>query len=1122
MTTPPPGTVRDHLVRALEADLVGPFEPPTGGEVSEAEVPETLHLPPSRWYLTGFLAPAAGRVAEEPPDDEIGAGSDQSDLDGTDQEPAPKRSNLLPASMGLSVLLPADAAAVRATVSFAEYESEEVEEAGRRRTYWHRAARRPVEVDVPLGSPEIALELPGTDGVYLRGRLEAAVPGEDPGTRLPPGTRALALFVVNERKPGAQGRKDERFLFQVRLELACEDGFVPRPNRTGEASEEWDPKIADLQYRDRFELAVGHGVSVGVVPEDDGRAVRRVRTSWLPRAEVPRVRTRGVPGVVTAMKALAVLADGAAVRDALQDLVAAYGEWIDRQAEIDPGSEERRATQKVLVKNARICQERIAEGIELLASDSVALDAFRLANQAMSLVRRRIDKDPRWRLFQLAFLLMSLPSITDPRHPRRDTVELIFFPTGGGKTEAYLGTIAYALVLRRMRGRDRPDGGLGVAILLRYTLRLLTLDQLSRAAGLICALERIREERPDLGDVRFSIGLWVGRSATENTLARLAPKVSDYKLGKTKLSPVPLTHCPWCGKELQARNIFLEPSSAKPSAVIVGCDFPCEFSRAKNPEGLPLLFIDEQVYRELPSFLVATVDKLAMLPWRGETGMLFGRATAREGRRFYGPLDAVHEARLRRDIPGDAEPLPEGLLPPELIVQDELHLISGPLGTMVGLYETTIDTLCRRADGSRAKVLASTATVQRADAQTRNLFDRHVKLFPPPGVDASETFFAGVAGDEVDRDEPGRLYVGVAAPGRAMKAVLIRVYVALLAAANRLYDAQLPPDQEADGYMTLAGYFNSLRELGGMRRLVEDEVRARAAEAEKRLPVDSTGRHPWFRNRPISADPVELTSREPTAKISDSKARLEMPYSEKKSRVDVLLASNMISVGIDIDRLGLMVVAGQPRTTSEYIQASSRVGRQSRWPGLVVTCLNHYKPRDRSHYERFTTYHESFYRFVEPTSLTPFSAPALDRGLAANLVAMTRLVDPSMTPPAAAMEIAARRDLAEQAAEILAERASHWIKDKDESQRCREDVLARARSVIDSWERLAAAAAEGSGQRSYSPYDRERPGAALLRTSLDSDERLTSDDAKFKAPTSMRDVEASTHLWLDFKHRVRY
>ncbi len=388
-TTPPPGTVRDHLVRALEADLVGPFEPAADGDVPE----EVLHLPPSRWYLTGFLAPAAGRVAEEPQDDELGAGSDQPALDGNAQEPAPKRSNLLPASLGLSVLLPPglDDATVKATVSFAEYRSENVEEAdGKRRVHWHRTVRPPIEIDVPLSSPDVALPLPRTDGVWLRGRLEPAVPGDDPGTRLPPGTRALALFVVNERTPGPQGRKDERFLFQVCLELFYEGGFQPRPNRTGEVGEDWDPKIADLQHRDRFELAVGHGVSVEAVPESDGRA-RRVRTTWLPRAEVKRVKARKVDGVETAMTALADLADAGAVGGALSRLVEAYGDWIDQQAQLDPGSDERRKTQGALVKNAQICKQRIAEGIELLASDAMAWAAIFPATSRSA----RIPKDFR-------------------------------------------------------------------------------------------------------------------------------------------------------------------------------------------------------------------------------------------------------------------------------------------------------------------------------------------------------------------------------------------------------------------------------------------------------------------------------------------------------------------------------------------------------------------------------------------------------------------------------------------------------------------------------------------------------------------------------------------------------
>jgi hypothetical protein len=348
---------------------------------------------------------------------------------------------------------------------------------------------------------------------------------------------------------------------------------------------------------------------------------------------------------------------------------------------------------------------------------------------------------------------------------------------------------------------------------------------------------------------------------------------------------------------------------------VVGCaDFQCAFSARKNRDGLPVLFVDEQIYVELPSFVVATVDKFAMMPWRGETGMLFGRATHREGSRFFGPMDSKPRA---------ARPLPEGLRPPELIVQDELHLISGPLGTMVGLYETAIEHLCARttSSGERIvpKVIASTATVRRAREQIRALFGRQdMALFPPPGVNDSESFFA-----KVDPTSPGRLYVGVAAQGRSMKGILLRTYVDLLCAAEKAHapeprtsdDAKKARRDAADPYMTVAGYFNSLRELGGMRRLVEDDVRVRCEKIEDKRPVDHEGPHPTLKKRKIQAEPVELTSRESTAKIKDAKDRLGKPHDDKE-HVDVLLASNMISVGVDIDRLGLMVVAGQPKTTS--------------------------------------------------------------------------------------------------------------------------------------------------------------------------------------------------------------
>ena len=1150
---------REHLIRALEADLVGPFQPDADAGAAE----EVLPIPPSRWYLTGFLAPQEGRDPQDPTSEEgLGAGLDDESEESASQDPEPKQKNRLPASLGLSVLLGPDTQSVTATVSFAEYLAEsrvvEGDEGERPNQVWRRYPRPPATVELPLDERQLAhgLAVPNTSGIVLVGKLKSA---DAPGLR--PGTRALAVFVVNRRAPGPKGREAEEFIFQVRLELACDAGFEPRPNVRDDESSEWDQRVADLQFRERVEVAVGHGTATEVAERVDGRVVR-VRTAWIPRAEVPRVRTRDVDGVVTSMEALAELGDGDAVRRALGGISVAYGEWIEEKRRVDlearsdspsfkkgggrgedsfPGRADgeevavsrrlrekspqppflkgglrvaREDTRDELLHKAERVRRRIDEGIELLASDAEVLATFRLANRAMAMAQRaqRPGREPQWHLFQLAFLLLNLPPACDGRHLERDTVELIFFPTGGGKTEAYLGVIAFTLLLRRLRGRGRADAGLGVAVILRYTLRLLTLDQLRRASTLVCALEMLRRADPErLGDVRFAIGLWVGRSATANTIAEVAKRITEYRnsSSQTASSPFPLTHCPWCGNELGKDSLTtLASQPGHPRGVTVGCtSFRCDFSTGRHRDGLPVLFVDEQIYRELPAFIVATVDKFAMLPWRGETGMLFGRVTARQDRDFFGPMDPP---------PRDAESLPEGVTPPELIVQDELHLISGPLGTMVGLFETAIEQLCLRRDEGgepvRPRILASTATVRRAPHQISALFGRDLSrtaLFPPPGIDDSETFFA-----EVDREAPGRLYVGVAAPGRAMKATLLRTYVALLCAAQKLYDASAPADQPADGVMTLAGYFNSLRELGGMRRLVEDEVRQRASVAEERRPLD-TPEHVWFANRMIQAEPVELTSREPTGRIAAAKARLGKPHRDK-DHVDVLLASNMISVGVDVDRLGLMVVNGQPKTTSEYIQATSRVGRDVRWPGLVVTCFNPFKPRDRSHYERFTAYHESFYRFVEATSLTPFSGPALERGLAATLVAITRLVDPRMTPPASAMAISDHRSLGEAAVQALAERAGRQpgVAAGDYDQVVA-SVAGRGTKLLDEWDAMTDEMRKAAATLAYSPYDRQHgAGTPLLTTALEAQKAAAR--PRFVAPTSMRDVEPTVHLWVEY------
>lgn len=1079
--------VRDHVVEALEADLVGPFGRKPGEVVSAA--PEVLRISPSRWYLTGFLVPRDQGEIDEPDDDDddLGAGNDEDDEESAKPDPTVKKVRRLSASMGLSVFVPTTVTHLNATVSWADYQRIEVGD----RKQWSRAfAQRNISVPVTDVQLRSGLAVPGSNGLRLEGRVE----------KTPAGNLAVAIFLVNARKPeGTAVGRDEAYAFQTHLALECAEGFEGRPDSSDEASDDFDDRVNDLQFRDRREWAVGHGVSARVNPTKT--PIARIETTWLPTTEVLPVVARRLPEVVVQMERLATLSSPAEAESALQPLVKAYREWVDAQAKIDVGGTGRQETRDELVQRAHRAAVRIEDGIALLKKDTLAFDAFRWMNGVMAEAERRERPNdaPEWRLFQLAFILLNLPSIQDEGHTDREVVELIFFPTGGGKTQAYLGLIAFTLLLRRLRGQSRADKGLGVAVLLRYTLRLLTLDQLGRASTLICALEALRKkETKRLGDVRFSIGLWVGRSATANTLDQVAKQITEYKNDNSPRaqSPFPLATCPWCNTEFTRDCFILKPNKTHPEEVLVGCaNIECDFNLGKNNEGIPVLFVDEQIYRELPCFLVATVDKFALLPWRGETGLLFGRALGRTGKQFVGPCNDA------ASIKAAAVKLPQGVPPPELIVQDELHLISGPLGSMVGLYEAAVLTLA-----PRAKLVASTATVRRSQQQVQRLYGREVALFPPPGVDASQTFFASVG------TVGARQYLGVAAPGRPMKSILLRVYVSLLAAAALGEELH---EKLADPYLSLVGYFNSLRELGGMRRLVEDEVRRLVMDRSRRRPedFDASADHPWYRNRTIRGEPIELTSREKTSDIKNAKNRLKLDHDDVQS-VDVVLASNMISVGVDIDRLGLMVVAGQPKTTSEYIQASSRVGRNSKKPGLVVTCLNVAKPRDRSHYERFGAYHDSFYRFVEATSVTPFSAPALDRGLAGVVVALGRLLNTSMTGALDVKSLDANRQGLEAQLTHLVKRAGQGLP-KEEGERASAIVLQRAKSLLDSWHTIIEQAKKDAALRAYSPYDPDGKGyKALLRGVLDPTENVTQDELKFEAPLSMRDVEAGVHLWI--------
>jgi hypothetical protein len=605
------------------------------------------------------------------------------------------------------------------------------------------------------------------------------------------------------------------------------------------------------------------------------------------------------------------------------------------------------------------------EGISAIEQDANVLAAFQLAQRAMAIQFQwsRPNSELKWRPFQLAFQLLVLASLSNRRHRDRDVMDLLWFPTGGGKTEAYLALTAFIILLRRLRRTAQNDGG-GVAALMRYTLRLLTVQQFQRAAAMILACELLRRRSirkqkglPDLGAAPIGIGLWVGAAAVPLTRQdAIARSQGDPS------TPKQLTACPACRSPLQWRV-----TRSETTVECTGQPADCELA-ASSPR-LPIWTIPEDVYEHSPALVIGTVDKFAQIVRKPETGALFGRGTSRSA--------------------------------PDLIIQDELHLISGPLGSMAGLYEVAIDELCR-SDSTRAKVIGSTATIRRAEDQIKALFDRDTYQFPAPGLDAGNSGFA-----VIDTADPGRLYVGVTTAGRSATYMLQAIVASLLQAAQ----APGASPAERDHYWTLVSYFNSLRELGRALVLMQDDVPISIRQFAARRTEQP---------RAIEA-PAELTSRVRSYEVRDMLARLGKPFGHPEV-VHLLVASNMISVGMDIPRLGLMVVNAQPKTLSEYIQATSRVGRGDA-PGMIVTMYNSMRARDRSHFETFQTWHSALYRDVEATSVTPFASRAQDKALHAILVALVRHLVPGMDRRPVLDDV--RRAAAERIASAIEARVAH-------------------------------------------------------------------------------------------------
>lgn len=1017
--------IRDYLVHELRTELVGPSGPA-----------EELKEGPANHYLAGVLYPPDTAVDSEEDRDAAEVPEDDEVVDGG----ATMATTRNPSALGLTfVVRPGTVLTVQPSAAiylFLTLPDGQV---------WQR---RQLDID--------PLTLHVKDSQATSHRLAT-------GLRLFVRVRprrdrcVVTISLANDYPQPPEGERLDPFcFFQPELLVTAAHHGTPAFLPRGEEGLRYDRDerlLNDLLYRYAPEFAVGHGCAVAW-DADTGASATALRTTLIPVYELPHFSPD--PDIPFRAQEMGFLAEASPEKlvSELRELPRRYRDWIAAL----PVSEVPPELKTVAGQNLKQCHavaDRIEEGINLIASDPLVREAFQLANHAMLIQRARsdwlerpgderpprpdLDGPHRWRPFQIAFILLCLPSIADPAHPHRDVADLLWFPTGGGKTEAYLGLTAFTIFHRRLthQGSHRSAG---VTVLMRYTLRLLTLQQFQRAAILILACEHLRRSRsPSLGADPISLGLWVGGGATPNWLSEVEEALRDIEQGRPLSgagSPFQVRSCPWCGTEITVRDY------RRGASLNIGCpNRDCDFAGH-----LPLYLVDEDVYNRRPTLLIATVDKFARLPWLSQTTALFG---------------GVDRAQL----------------PPELIVQDELHLISGPLGTLVGLYETAIDLLCLH-DGHLPKVVASTATIRRATEQARNLFNRGLVQFPPPALDARDSFFSR----QVSADErPGRYYVGVHAPGRSMKTALLRIYAVLL---QRLSE-HTAADALRDPYWTLVGYFNSMRELGGAIRLVEDDIPDRMDYL-----TDSRGTRQRYINRM-----EELNSNVDQKKIPEVLELMTTRLGEG-SPIDVLLATNMISVGMDVSRLSLMVVNGQPKTTSEYIQATSRVGRY--FPGLVVTVYNWSRPRDRSHYERFVAYHSAIYSQVEPTSVTPFSTRARDRGLHGIFVALLRHLSPDLNPDDAAYRFDPNSEPVRYVVDRILERVA--AVEKDEIERTRRDL----ERICHRWHLLA-----DTGTLRYGTASRRDDEVNLL---------VAAEDPRpagymFRTLNSLREVEGSATIF---------
>ncbi len=1017
--------MRDDILKFIRKELIGPDPVNPHIQVNGEEI--LLNEPPRLRYGAGilFACPnkegagstySAADSTNATEEEVIKTNTEESSVDSSEtiednntssnvgddfEEEIGLANNFLPSAMGFSCFSKIPKEGFKVKVNVAVYEINNYSYLKNDGTQVDRKAyfRNPLDQDLFIQASDIPLKSGTSKEFSLKGKDENKIDlilnirNRTHGNDSDKSIHLLTFTLINRNKGAKENIRNEDCFFQVSFSVSADENcFYPYKVAASKTDQD-DEKSNQLLFRKKKTFAVGHGCSPSWA-DDDSDSVNKIATEAIPSYEIKPIVPNELKSVALKMFDMSDLSEGD-ITSNLVKLNSEYEKWINEQEEKakDELKGELLKTAIRHIESCHACLKRMKQGVELLKSNPKVNRAFKLMNRAMLLQQLHYGIDTRnwivekgnivglddapipnindqntwqknsdgslkvgsWRPFQIAFILINLNSMLDAKHPDRQMVDLIWFPTGGGKTEAYLGLSAFTIFLKKLK--DKTDSG--TTVLMRYTLRLLTAQQFQRAAALICACEKIRDENKDeLGTDRITIGLWVG-ALTPNKRADATKTLKKMSQGKEDDNPFVVLKCPWCGcqmgpikgtKKDEIKGYKIRKVNNH-DTIVFKCDNDNKCAFADENFRLPLLVIDEDIYTDAPTLLIGTVDKFAMLTWRPEARTLFG---------FIGK---------------------ERKTPPELIIQDELHLISGPLGSMVGLYETMIEELCT-ANDIKPKIIASSATISRAKEQINSLYGRgveNVNIFPAQCLSAGDSFFAY---EEKNSDSaPGRLYVGVFASALPSHATAqVRVLSALLQSVKSIPVAN---EKERDTYWTALTYFNSIRELGHAATLIRADISEYLYSLHHRKGI------PKNEKRYINVD-RELTSRINSSQITDILEELQKEYPKDAHPIDVCLATNMISVGVDIPRLGLMTVIGQPKTTSEYIQATSRVGRSKKGPGIVFTIYNCSKPRDRSHFEHFQEYHSKIYSKVEPTSVTPFSPPARERALHAILIGLIR------------------------------------------------------------------------------------------------------------------------------------